>query len=275
MHLFFADDAKQNNPTRMKMGPLIATGGLLVDGDQLASLETSLRLLCSSVGFPANEEFKWSPRRNTWMHHQLVAERRQTFFRDALQCCIQHQATATVIISETDSHTPADCATHEIFTTKMLLERVNLLAAAAHSNAIIIADRPGGGLAEERKFLADCFDTLRNGTPYVMPDRIAINPISTDSHMIRALQAADLIVSCTTAVVAGQTTLAPDVFEDIKPMIAQDSGRTGGVGVKIHPDHKYLNLYHWILGDEKWVKNMTGGILPDINWPYFTTSTVF
>jgi hypothetical protein len=71
------------------------------------------------------------------------------------------------------------------------MERVNGLATSANSIAIIIADRPGGGIRDERKFLADCLDMLRNGTRYVAPARIAINPISTDSHLIRALQAAD------------------------------------------------------------------------------------
>ena len=32
------------------------------------------------AGFPPNEEFKWSPRRDMWMHQNLVAERRQVFF---------------------------------------------------------------------------------------------------------------------------------------------------------------------------------------------------
>ena len=270
MYFFFADDSKQNNPTRPRMGPLFATGGLFIAGDDLASLERSLENLCQRVGFPANEEFKWSPRRSSWMHRGLVENTRRGFFAEVLRICTTHHGTAVVILSDSTSCTPSDCANHEIFTTKMLIERVNNLAASRGSDAIIIVDRPGGGFPAERKFLSDCFETLRSGTPFVMPIKIAVNPITTDSHLIRTLQAADLIVSCTTSFISGQTTLAPETFEIIKPMLSRDLGRAGGVGVKIHPDFKYANLYHWLLGDDLLFKNMNGQALPIASRPYST-----
>jgi hypothetical protein len=270
MYFFFADDSKQNNPTRPRMGPLLATGGIFVAGDDLASLERSLETLCQRVAFPANEEFKWSPRRGSWMHHGLVDDARREFFVGVLKICTTHHATAVIILSDSTSRTPSNCANHEIFTTKMLIERVNNLAASKGSDAIIIIDRPGGGLPAEKKFLSECFETLRSGTPFVMPTKIAVNPIATDSHLIRTLQAADLIVSCTTAFISGQTTLAPETFEIIKPMLSRDLGRAGGVGVKIHPDFKYANLYHWLLGDDLLFKNMNGQALPIASRPYST-----
>jgi hypothetical protein len=270
MYFFFADDSKQNNPTRPRMGPLLATGGLFIAGDDLASLERSLEGLCHRVGFPANEEFKWSPRRGSWMHHELVEGARREFFAEVLGICSIHHAIAVIILSDSTCHTPNDRDSHEIFTTKMLIERVNKLAASKGSDAIIITDRPGGGLPAEKKFLSECFDTLRNGTPFVMPTKIAVNPIATDSHLIRALQAADLIVSCTTAFVSGQTTLAPETFEILKPMLSRDLGRAGGVGVKIQPDYKYANLYHWLLGDDLLIKYMNGQSLPIASRPYST-----
>jgi len=268
MYVFFADDSKQNHPTRSRMGPLVASGGLLVPGDKLSSLERALSSLCAEAGFPQNEEFKWSPRRDMWMYQGLIAEQRKNFFLAIIQACVAHETKALVIMSDRDSRTPSDCATHEVFVTKMLLERVNNLAASAGSSAIVIVDRPGGGLAQERNFLSECLYTLQNGTRYVIPEKIAINPISTDSHLVRSLQVADLIVSCTTAFVAGQTTLAPDIFEVIQPILAQELNRAGGVGVKIHPDYKYLNLYHWLLGDEVWVRNMNAQPLPYRGRPY-------
>lgn len=268
MHVFFADDAKQSQPSRVRMGPLLASGGLFVDGDKLAKMESAVNAVCSKAGFPPNEEFKWSPRRGTWMHQNLVGERRKAFFLSIIQTCLDHQAKVLVIISDCDSRTPSDCSTHEIFVTKMLMERVNNLAVSAGSTAIIVVDRPGGGITQERKFLSECLATLQNGTHYVVPAQIAINPISTDSHLIRSLQAADLIVGCTTAVVAGQTTLAPTIFEAIKPILARELGRAGGVGVKLHPDFKYLNLYHWVLGDDTWIRSMNGWPLPYSGRPY-------
>jgi hypothetical protein len=275
MHVFFADDAKQNQPSRVRMGALVASGGLFVDGDRLANFERALNNACNSAGFPPNAEFKWSPRRDMWMHQNLVAAERQAFFISVIECCVDHQARALVIISDCESRTPSDCASHEVFVTKMLVERVNNLAVSTNSAAIIIADRPGGGIAQERKFLADTLSTIQTGTRYVKPAQIAINALSTDSHLVRALQAADLIVSCTTALVAGQTTLAPIIFEAIKPILAREWGRAGGVGVKIHPDFKYLNLYHWLVGDETWMRNMMGIPLPYAGRPYATGPNTF
>lgn len=270
MYLFFADDSKQNNPTRPRMGPLLATGGLFIAGDDLASLERSLEDLCQRIGFPANEEFKWSPRRSSWMHHGLVEGARREFFANVLGICSMHHSTAVIILSDSNYRTPSNCANHEIFMTKMLIERVNILADSKGSDAVIITDRPGGGLPTEKKFLAECFETLKNGTPFIMPKRIAVNPIATDSHLIRILQAADLIVSCTTAFVSGQTTLAPETFEILKPMLARNLGRAGGAGVKIHPDYIYANLYHWLLEDDVLIKNMNGQTLPIASRHYST-----
>lgn len=252
------------------MGPLVATGGLFVAGDDLASLERSLESICRRVGFPANEEFKWSPRRGSWMYHGLVEGARREFFAEILGICSTHHTTAVIILSDSTSRTPNDCANHEIFMTKMLIERVNILADSKGFDAVIITDRPGGGLPTEKKFLAECFETLKNGTRFIMPNRIAVNPIATDSHLIRALQAADLIVSCTTAFVSGQMTLAPETFEILKPTLARNLGRAGGAGVKIHPDYKYANLYHWLLEDDLLIKNMNGLTLPIASRPYST-----
>ena len=52
MYFVFADDAKQN-PSRERMGPLVAAGAILVDGEQLRRLEIGLGGLCEDHGFPS------------------------------------------------------------------------------------------------------------------------------------------------------------------------------------------------------------------------------
>jgi len=42
MYFVFADDAKQDRPSREKMGPLVAAGAILVNGDRLKDLETAI-----------------------------------------------------------------------------------------------------------------------------------------------------------------------------------------------------------------------------------------
>jgi hypothetical protein len=144
----------------------------------------------------------------------------------------------------------------------MLIERVNWLARSKHTTVVIVADRPGGNVTTERVFLHQCLEAIQNGTGYVTPQSIAINTLSTDSHFVRMLQAADLVVSSVTAFVAGENVFSPPIFAAIRPLLATELGRIGGVGLKLHPDYSYVNLYHWLLGDTHFVRNMGGWPLP-------------
>jgi len=266
--MFFADDSTQVNPSRVGMGSLVATGGLLVECDAIASLERSIAYICKQFGFPPGEEFKRSPRTNSWMHGNLIGCHRHDFFLWVIQTCSDHGAKATVIISDETSSTPLSSPSHSEFVTKMLIERVNWLAKYKQTTAIIVADRPGGGTRQERAFLSQCMQNIQNGTGYVMPERIAINALSTDSKFVRLLQTADLIVSCVTAFAAGENTHSPPLFAAIRPLLASDMGRTGGVGLKLHPDLWYVNLYHWLLGDSHFIRSMNGWPLPLPRRPY-------
>ena len=74
MDFIFCDDSQQPNPTRRKMGPLVATGGIVVPDAALRPLLLDLEKLCRETGFPRGEEFKWSPRRGCWMRrNEIVA----------------------------------------------------------------------------------------------------------------------------------------------------------------------------------------------------------
>ena len=96
-----------------------------------------------------------------------------------------------------------------------------------------------------------------------------MNVVSSPSKFIRLLQIADVVVGCTLAIVAGEKRYAPLTFKEIKPMLDKGLGGIGGTGLKIHPDFKYVNLYHWIAGDATYVKNMRGWNLPKDGHPYY------
>ena len=68
MHLIFADDSHQANPSRLKMGPLVAIGGVHVHETAARRLEQALEYECGQAGFPPGEAFKWSPGPDIWMH---------------------------------------------------------------------------------------------------------------------------------------------------------------------------------------------------------------
>jgi hypothetical protein len=73
--------------------------------------------------------------------------------------------------------------------------------------------------------------------------------------------------------VAGHTEFAAPIFESIKPIFPKGIyGTVGGWSVKIHPDFSYLNLYHWLLGDESYWRRMTGWDLPREQFPFYKSA---
>ena len=117
-------------------------------------------------------------------------------------------------------------------------------------------------MKDEERFLAACLQTLLSGTDYVDFDRVALNVLTTPSRWIRTLQLADVVTSCTTAFLSGEDRFSPPVFEAVRPLMAASLGRIGGVGLKLHPDGRYANLYHWLVDDEVFVRYPTGTPLP-------------
>jgi hypothetical protein len=268
MDIFFADDSVQRAPTRQGMNGLVGVGGIFVPSESVNALERALNQLCADTKFPEGQEFKWSPCRTDWMHQGLIGQSRIEFFLAVLRLCGNYGVRATVIISDTRSRHPHQYDSHEDFATQMLIERIEWLAVRAGRDVVAVFDRPGGGHAEEENFLARCLETIQNGTPYVRPARIALNALSTSSHFVRLLQTADLFTGSVTSYVAGETRFARQIVPLIRPLLATDVGRVGGVGIKIHPDFWYANLYHWLFGDVDFWRGNVGRGYPLLGHPY-------
>jgi len=251
------------------MGPLIAIGGVRIASEVVGQLEKAIEDLCTDLGFPPREEFKWSPGRGLWMHDNLRGDQRENFFAEVLSLCANFDAQAVVVIEDTSRQPATNSAVGpEQDVTQMFLERISNQLYVSQTHGIVIVDRPRGGRSDENKFLARCLETLQQGIGYVRPDRIALNVLSTPSKLVRLIQVADLITSCTLATVAGESTYAPRIFPQIKPILHSHDGRIGGVGLKIHPDYCYANLYYWLLGDAYLNRGNTGFPLPMNNYPY-------
>ena len=270
MWLFFADDSKQNSPSRSGMGPLVAVGGIGINADAVRDVERGIEQLCADRGFPPGAEFKWSPPRDSWMRGNLNGPDREAFYLDVLQVLAEHEAGGVVTIADTTARPATAATTPEMDVTNLFLERVERRLGDADTTGIVIVDRPGGGRPEEKQFLLDCLSTLQAGTDWVNMERIAIGVLTADSHLVRLLQAADLITACTLARVSGEKQYSPPVFEAIKGLFFRSLGRAGGIGLKLHPDGKYANLYHWLVGDDALGVMGLGRALPSPNWPYAT-----
>jgi hypothetical protein len=89
---------------------------------------------------------------------------------------------------------------------------------------------------------------MRAGTAVVDLERLTL-ALASDSRLVRLLQLADVVAGWTVAHVAGEDEYSPPRFATIRPLLREDAGRIGGIGLKLHPDFRYVNLYHCLLGD--------------------------
>lgn len=269
MDLCFVDDSCQLNPSRPGMGPLIATGSIHVNGSVVETLEKKNDQICSETGFPPNEEYKWSPRRELWMYSNLIGDTRRDFFLRVLDETEEKEVQACVVVEDKTLRPANQGRSAEDDVTIMLLERIEKGLQACSSEGIVIADSPAGGRTDEHKFLSSCLETIQNGTDYVKPTHISINVVSTPSRLVRLLQLADLVTSCTLARVSGEREYSPIVFANIKEMLVHEGDRIGGYGLKIQPAFRYANLYHWLLGDSHFWYKFVGNPLPHRGIPYY------
>lgn len=243
------------------MHPLVAVGGLHVPGSAVRGLERSLDTLCREFGFPDGDEFKWSPPRGSWQRTDLQGERRERFHLVALSIARDAGATAIVVMTDSKTAPLSPTRTHEESATMMFLERAQE-SLAPDRHAIIVFDRPGGDRASERRFLATTMESLRAGTTYSKLDRLAL-AVATDSKLSRLIQLADVVTACSTSYVAGERNHSPRIFrEGVLPLLREDYSCKGGRGLKIHPDIRYRNLYHWLLEDEYYVRYQDSRKLP-------------
>jgi len=262
------DDSSQNRPAREGMGPLAAVGAIHVPSESAIQLEADLTTICSDFGFPEHEEFKWSPSKSLWMREGLVAEERERFYRDCLEAAERLHVGALVAIEDKKSnYAISTSASPEEDVTRLLLERANNHLKGVDREAIVISDRPSGGnRKQEDQFLANCLETLRDGTDFVQFDHLSFMFTADSTHM-RLLQLADLVTGCSLAYVAGHKRHHSQLFDEaVFPLLRSSSiGVIGGFGLKLHPDYRYRNLYYWLLGDDF---HQSGTGYPLRGWAY-------
>jgi hypothetical protein len=245
---------------------MVAIGGIVVHEDQVRALETDISQLCRDVGFPSGEPFKWSPGRELWMRDNLKAEARERFFVMVLALVASKGARALVVIEDASRRPATGTQNAEEDVTRLFLERVHHEIPRG-SHGIVIVDRVGGDRADEVRFLTSCLETLQQGTEFVLPDRIALSVLSTPARLVRLVQVADLVTSSALATVVGSNRHAA-IFEAVRHLLCRRGDRVGGIGLKIHPDYLYANLYHWLLGDSHFWKLNCGTPLPLTGRPY-------
>ena len=251
-------------------GPLCAFGGVHVRAPALRDLERAIDKVCVQHGFPEGEPFKWSPRSGSYQHKHVVGEDRAKLFEAVCLLAREHDVSATVVVVDKSSASAnRNAPSAEADAAWLLLERAENAFATTNADGVVVVDTPSGDRASEGKFVQDWAEILRGGTAYVRPQRIALNVLTARSQYIRLLQLADLVTSCTLARVSGEYTYSRRIFAAITPLFRADMGRIGGVGLKIHPDFRYGNLYHWLVGDTHFWRGQLGHPMPIAMGQYF------
>ena len=263
MHIFFTDDSVQLKPSRPKMGPIVAAGGVIVAADVVRQLDNDLDNLCRKADFPHGEPFKWLPGAELWMRENLVGSDREAFFIEVLATLGKYDCKAIFVAEDKNCQTAEDRSqTHEIDLAKLLIERADWFCVKHGTSGLIVIDRTGGDQKKDEAFLLDCMETFKTGTEFVTPVNIIMTVLSAPSRLSRLLQAADVITGCTLARVCGEEKYSPSIFEHILLLFVREADRTGGVGVKLHPFKKYGNFYHWLFRDSQYITSNTVIPLP-------------
>ncbi len=238
------------------MGRLVAAGGVMLDESALRPLARAVDELCRAKGVPDGTELKWSPPRDNWLLSNLHGEDRATLFAECLQALGRFGGRAVVVVWDTGR-------------TTLQGEEAFRKAVEWALEAVII-DRPGGNVRDEDQLLADAVERIEQGTPYVaLSEHIAVNLLTTPSHLSRHVQLADLVAGSTTGMVAGNRH-APAVFQHVKPLLVQaHTGARAGAGLKLFPG-ALTNLYLHHLGeDQYWSDARQEWIsLPSTDYPY-------
>jgi hypothetical protein len=247
MDIFFADDSKQRG-LRHGMGSILSIGGVFIDEYALRPLAGEIDAIALASGIPEGTEIKWSPHKSSWIYQNLHGENRTNCYGRILETAAQFGARAIVVCwdlgrtAKQGEEAFSECLTY-------LFERITYDLRNGDRQAIIVADRPGGGRDQEETFLADFFEKVQKGTTYAVPDRVLLNVLTTPSHLVRHLQIADLVTGITTAMVCGNYAYARPLFDRVRPMLVRNtSGYVIGSGIKLWPN-ELANVYYWITGE--------------------------
>jgi hypothetical protein len=186
-----------------------------------------------------------------------------------LKAAIDHNIKSiVVIIDQSAAYTQRSQAEVGRELLKWLFERISMLLDDYDDIGIMIADKPGGGSADEGRWLADTLRITGDGTEYVEPGKIVLPIVTAPSHHVPHLQLADLVVASTTAAIAGRKSGLDLGHILVELMHRHSLGDVNGAGLVLFPP-KY-NLYYHAFGETSCSKpgRNTGFGLPVKGEPY-------
>jgi hypothetical protein len=178
------------------------------------------------------------------MRGNLQGRDRQAFFMDCLGAAKEEGAEACVVVEDrTRRNTAGHRGEHKLDVVKVFLERTDHHSNNADTEAILLADDPSGGRPAETRFVSYCLEILREGAQFMDLEHTAL-VLTEDLKNTRLLQLADVVVGCTLAYVSSESEYSPPLFDgQIKGILRKGKWPIGGVGLKLHSDYNFANLY--------------------------------
>jgi len=255
MKLIFIDDSAQQNPPRAGLGELAALGAVIVPEDQVTGFASDLAAIKNSLGVPHSEEIKWKPAKGTFLAGaggETVTELRKSM----LSAAICRGITSVVHVLD-HSLVYRDRTIVQVGQELLKWTYDKVAFGLEGQGAVMIADKPGGGHAEESRWLAQTLAVTNYGTAYTAAGMVVLPVLTAGSHHVPHLQLADLVTAATTAAVAGRPhglRLVP-LLSQLAPKNAR--GYAGGAGIALWPP-ELRDLLYWVFGEDTYVKGIIG-----------------
>ena len=255
MKLVFIDDSSQRNPPRAGLGELVALGAVIVSEDQVTGFASDLIAIKTRLGVPQDEEIKWKPARGMFLAGaggETVTQLRESM----LNAAIARGITSVVHVLD-HSLVYRDRTIVQVGQELLKWTYDKVAFGLEGQGAVMIADKPGGGPAEESRWLAQTLAVTNDGTAYTAAGRVVLPVLTAGSHHVPHLQLADVVTAATTAAIAGRPhglRLAP-----LLRQLARKNARgyAGGAGITLWPP-ELRDLLYWVFGEDTYVKGIIG-----------------
>jgi hypothetical protein len=255
MKLVFVDDSGQRDPPRAGLGDLVALGAVIVPEDQVTGFASDLIAIKNRLGIPEDEEIKWKPARGSFLADaggEVVTALRESMLRAA----IDRGFTSVVHVLD-HSLVYRDRTVVQVGQELLKWTYDKIAFGLEGQGAVVIADKPGGGSADESRWLAQTLALTNDGTAYTEAGKVVLPVLTASSHHVPHLQLADLVTAATTAAIAGRSHglhLVPLLHR----MARKNSrGYAGGAGITLWPP-QLCDLLYWVFHEDTYVKGVIG-----------------
>lgn len=253
MKLIFIDDSVHRQPRRTGLGELVALGAVIVPEDQVSGFAADLVSIKTRLTIPQDEEIKWNPPRGSFLataDGEIASQVRG----DVLSAAIARGIRSVVHVLD-HSLVYKDRTVVEVGQELLKWTYDKIAFELEGQGAVMIADKPGGGTAQESRWLADTLALTNDGTGYTSPGKVVLPVLTAGSHHVPHLQLADIVTASTTAAIAGRRS-GQELTPLLRQLACKNRGYVGGAGITLWPP-ELRDLLYWEFGEDLYVTDNT------------------